>query len=50
MGKSIKNLNQDSQLLSQDLNLGPPKYEAGMLIILMQHLAYTDLGVITLPY
>jgi hypothetical protein len=29
--KATKGLSQNSQYLDQDLNLGPPKYKAGML-------------------
>jgi hypothetical protein len=31
LSKTIKNISQDSQTLDQYLNLGPPKYEAGVL-------------------
>jgi hypothetical protein len=30
--KIMKNLSQDSQSPHQDLNLGPPKYKAGIII------------------
>jgi hypothetical protein len=29
--KTIRNLSQDSRSVGQDLNLGPPKYETGVL-------------------
>jgi hypothetical protein len=36
--KITKKLIHDSQSLGQDMNPGPPKYYAGVLIIQLQHL------------
>jgi hypothetical protein len=35
--KTTKNLSQDSQSLGQDLNPGPPKYNAGVLTTQPRH-------------
>jgi hypothetical protein len=35
--KTTRNLYQDSRSLGEDFNLGPPKYEAGVLIIQPRH-------------
>jgi hypothetical protein len=45
--KTIKNLSQDSQSPSQDLNLGPPKYKAGMLTTQPWHsFKFTDYTIL----